>query len=169
MNILLLQLGRSNPSVYRKVYPMTAEDILEQLPFQPPYRFLEGITSFDEEHLEGHYTFKETEVFYPGHFPQRAVTPGAILGEAASQAVLALGIYLVRDEPVQEGRIIFLTSHELRFKRIVFPGDKILLYVDKLYFRFHKLKCRVKVTTPAGETICRGTISGILIHEQDER
>lgn len=148
---------------------MTTNDILQQLPFQAPYRFIDGIQEYSDDHLAAHYTFKDTEFFYPGHFPQRPVTPGAILGEAASQAVLALGIYLIRDEPEAEGRMIFLTSHELRFKRIVFPGDKILLYVDKVYFRFHKLKCKVKVTTPEGEMICRGTISGLLVQEQDER
>lgn len=147
---------------------MTAQAILAQLPFQPPYRFVDDITFFDEDRLQAHYTFKETEFFYPGHFPQRAVTPGAILGEAASQAVLALGIYLMRHEAAAEERMIFLTSHELRFKRAVFPGDKILLYVEKLYFRFHKLKCKVKVSTPAGQTICHGAISGILIQKQDE-
>lgn len=148
---------------------MNKQEILDRLPFAHPYRFVDELLEVDEEQLTATYTFKQDEFFYEGHFPSRPVTPGAILAETAAQAVLALGIYLVREDESAFQKVIFLTSSELRFKRIVFPGDRVLVYVEKMYFRFNKLKCKVKMTTLTGETICRGNISGILINEDEQR
>jgi 3-hydroxyacyl-[acyl-carrier-protein] dehydratase len=32
-----------------------------------------------------------------------------------------------------------------------------------VYFRFNKLSCKVKMENTAGELVCKGTISGMLI------
>lgn len=147
---------------------MEGKDLINLLPFADPYLFVDEITEFSEDHLIANYTFKQEEFFYKGHFPGRPITPGAILGEAAAQAALCLGIYLFRPEEKEEKVIIFLTSSELRFKGLVLPGEQILVYVDKMYFRFNKLKCKVKVTNAKGEMACRGTISGIVMPDQYE-
>jgi 3-hydroxyacyl-[acyl-carrier-protein] dehydratase len=34
---------------------------------------------------------------------------------------------------------------------------------EKEYFRFNKLKCRVKMIKSKNELVCRGTISGMII------
>jgi 3-hydroxyacyl-[acyl-carrier-protein] dehydratase len=34
---------------------------------------------------------------------------------------------------------------------------------EKEYFRFNKLKCRVKIVNSKKELVCRGTISGMII------
>jgi len=33
---------------------------------------------------------------------------------------------------------------------------------EKIFFRFGKLKCQVKMINENGETVCQGTIAGII-------
>ena len=74
---------------------MTPDEVLQAIPQQPPFRFIERIMELDSEHIVGGYTFKPDEFFYRGHFPGDPVTPGVILTEAMAQTgVVALGLYL---------------------------------------------------------------------------
>lgn len=146
---------------------MTTEELLACLPFARPYLFIDEINEVSEDQLIGGYTFQSDEFFYEGHFPGRPITPGAILGESASQAVLALGIFLLRAEENLHNRHFFLTSSDLKFKNVVLPGERVSISVDKIHFRFNQLKCRVKMTKLQGQLVCRGVIAGILLNTDE--
>jgi 3-hydroxyacyl-[acyl-carrier-protein] dehydratase len=45
----------------------------------------------------------------------------------------------------------------------VLPNEKVTVISEKEYFRFNKLKCRVKMINSKNELVCRGTISGMII------
>jgi 3-hydroxyacyl-[acyl-carrier-protein] dehydratase len=45
----------------------------------------------------------------------------------------------------------------------VLPNEKVTVISEKEYFRFNKLKCRVKMINSKKELVCRGTISGMII------
>jgi 3-hydroxyacyl-[acyl-carrier-protein] dehydratase len=141
---------------------MNNKDYLRLLPFEKPYRFVDELLELDEHHAVARYTFRTDEFFYEGHFPDRPVTPGAMLGEAAAQVVLALGLFLAKVKNKEDLKPFFLSSSELRFKRIVLPGDTILIDVRKEYFRFGKLKARIQINDPEGARICQGAISGLI-------
>ena len=69
--------------------------ILDLLPQQRPFRFVDEILDVDEQRISGRYTFRPDEFYYAGHFPGRPITPGVILLESMCQVgVVALGIYL---------------------------------------------------------------------------
>ena len=72
------------------------EEILELVPQQDPFRFINKILSVNENEIVGQYTFKQDESFYAGHFPGNPVTPGVILLETMAQTgVVAFGLYLL--------------------------------------------------------------------------
>ena len=72
------------------------QEVLDLVPQQPPFRFIDEIIRLDEEQIVGAYRFREDEYFYRGHFPGRPITPGVILIEAMAQVgVVAFGIYLL--------------------------------------------------------------------------
>ena len=56
-----------------------------------------------------------------------------------------------------------LTSTEVEFLKPVFPGEKVTVVSEKIYFRFGKLKCKVQMKNQSGEDVARGTIAGIVI------
>lgn len=143
---------------------MTNKNIIQLLPYQPPFLFVEELTSVSEIGAEGFYTFKEDEYFYEGHFKDNPITPGVILTEVMAQiGVVCLGIYLLKDEiSASKKPKIALTSNEVDFYLPVRPKERVKVVSEKIYFRFNKLKCKVQLFNEKKELVCRGTISGML-------
>ena len=46
-------------------------EVLQLVPQQEPFRFIDEIISLDDEQIVGAYRFRENEYFYRGHFPAR--------------------------------------------------------------------------------------------------
>jgi len=144
---------------------MKATEIIKNLPYQKPFLFVDALTEVSENSIVGSYTFKENEFFYEGHFKENPITPGVILTETMAQiGVVCLGVYLLKDEILKKKLPqIALTSNQIDFFLPVLPNEKVTVISEKVYFRFQKLKCNVKMLNEKNELVCRGTISGILI------
>ena len=141
---------------------MNNEEIIALLPYAKPFLFVDDISHIDENGVEGSYTFDENLDFYKGHFKDNPVTPGVILTEVMAQiGVVCLGIYLLNNE-FTKSSVIALTSSEIEFLKPVYPKEKVTVISAKMYFRFGKLKCEVKMLNEAGEIVCQGTIAGII-------
>ncbi|WP_452230495.1 3-hydroxyacyl-ACP dehydratase FabZ family protein [Lacinutrix sp. MEBiC02404] len=143
---------------------MNSKDIINLLPYQKPFLFVDELTAISSEGITGNYTFKKEEYFYKGHFKNNPITPGVILTECMAQiGLVCLGIYLWKDAISEEKKPqIALTSCQIDFFLPVFPGEKVTVISEKEVFRFHKLKCKVKLLNEKGELVCRGKISGMV-------
>ena len=143
---------------------MTTDIFIALLPYQKPFLFVDEIEEITDKGVTGHYTFKENEFFYKGHFKDHPITPGVILTECMAQiGVVCLGIYLLRDELVKNTQPqIALTSSAIDFYLPVLPREKVTVISEKIVFRFNKLKCKVKLFNSKNELVCRGEISGML-------
>ncbi len=142
---------------------MDAAKILSYLPYSKPFLFVDTITHIDDDGVEGSYTFKEDLDFYRGHFKSRPVTPGVILTECCAQiGLVCLGIYLMRHDKVTEETGVALSSVQMDFYKPVFPSEKVTVISEKQYFRFNKLKCKVKLLNEKQELVCRGELAGML-------
>ncbi len=127
--------------------------------------FVDEILEIDENGVKGTYTYKENEFFYEGHFKDKPITPGVILTETMAQiGVVCLGIFLLKDEIGSTKKPqIALTSNHVDFYLPVLPNEKVTVISEKVYFRFNKLKCEVKMVNTKNELVCRGEISGMII------
>ena len=143
---------------------MNNQKIIQFLPYQTPFLFVEELTSVSENGVEGFYTFKENEYFYQGHFKDSPITPGVVLTEVMAQiGVVCLGIYLLREDISETKKPqIALSSSVVDFFLPVLPKERVKVISEKLYFRFNKLKCKVQLFNEKDELVCRGTISGML-------
>ena len=143
---------------------MNNKKIIDLLPYQTPFLFVEELKSLSENGVEGFYTLREDEYFYQGHFKDNPITPGVILTEVMAQiGVVCLGIYLIRDSvSATKKPQIALSSSEVNFFLPVFPKERVKVISEKVYFRFNKLKCKVQLFNEKSELVCRGTISGML-------
>jgi len=143
---------------------MTAEQIITLLPYQKPFLFVDQLTIISSEGITGSYNFKKDEYFYKGHFKNNPITPGVILTEVMAQiGVVCLGIYISK-EAIRSNEIpqVVLTSNAVDFYIAVNPGEKVTVISEKEYFRFNKLKCKVKILNEQDQLVCRGFISGVV-------
>ena len=137
-------------------------DIISKLPYSKPFLFVDEILDIDEHGVKGTYFFEDSLDFYKGHFKGNPVTPGVILTETMAQiGLVCLGIYLLNDS-LNSKTVISLTSTEMEFMKPVFPNERVTVISEKIYFRFGKLKCRVKMQNELGEEVCRGIIAGMI-------
>lgn len=142
---------------------MNTEEIVSKLPYTKPFLFVDEIVSISENGVEGSYFFNPNLDFYKGHFLNNPVTPGVILTETMAQiGVVCLGIYLV-GTAFNSNTKIALTSSEIEYLLPVFPSERVVVVSEKVYFRFGKLKCKVRMINDKGLEVCRGTIAGIII------
>ena len=143
---------------------MTRETVIESLPYQSPFLFVDELTHISDNGVTGNYTFNESDYFYKGHFKDNPITPGVILTEVMAQiGVVCLGIYLLRDKFSDIKKLqIALTSNNIDFFIPVKPKQRVNVVSEKIYFRFNKLKCKVQLFNEKNQLACKGFISGIL-------
>lgn len=145
----------------------TRERILNSIPQQKPFRFIDEIVELDDDHIIGAYRFCEDEYFYRGHFPDQPITPGVILIEAMAQTgVVALGLYLTLKqngaaaERSPKLTTLFTFADGVEFSGIVIPGERVIIRGEKIYFRKGSLKTKVSMERENGEMVCVGLLAG---------
>lgn len=140
---------------------MNKREILDLLPYSSPFLFVDELEEVNENGATGVFTFSPDAFFYKGHFKNNPVTPGVILTECMAQiGVVCLGIFLLKNETEKDLKIA-MTNTNIDFYLPVFPGGKVKVSSDKIYFRFNKLKCKVQMLNAEGKIICKGEISGM--------
>ncbi len=142
---------------------MERTEIINRLPYGEPFTFGEGLDKVDADGAKGFYTFKPGSEVYRGHFKDRAVIPGVLLTECCAQiGLVCLGIFLSGESG--ERKIAFaLSSSEMEFLLPVFPGERVRVKSEKEYFRFGKLKCKVRMWNEKDQLVCRGILAGMQV------
>lgn len=141
------------------------EAVINKIPHQPPFRFIDEITYLDDNRIEGNYFLKENADFYKGHFPGFPVTPGVLLTEIMAQVgMVAFGIYLMmkNGEVAFTNMVTLLTETNIKFKKQVLPGQKVFVHSEKIFFRHGKLHCNISLKDINNNLLCFGNMSGML-------
>lgn len=146
----------------------TIDQILNSVPQQHPFRFIDNILELDEEHIVGAYRFREDEYFYRGHFPGRPITPGVILIETMAQTgVVAFGLYLkmmqarTTLEATKDMITLFTLVEGVEFTGMVQPGERLIIRGQKMHFRMGSLKSKITMERENGEMVSFGTLAGM--------
>ena len=140
---------------------MGGEEIIAALPYGKPFLFVDTIDMVTKEEIHGSYTFKPEAFFYKGHFKDLPVTPGVILTECMAQiGLVSLGIYKMQDKDLSQLQVAF-TNAQTEFIKPVLPGERVIVKAVQKYFRFNKLKCKVKMLNKTGELVGLGTCKTI--------
>lgn len=129
--------------------------IREIIPHRYPFLLLDRIL-----HLEpgtkaiGYKNVSTNEPFFQGHFPGNPIMPGVLIVEALAQ--LGCVAMLVKEE--YKGMIgLFAGIDGVRFKRPVYPGDRLDLMVELLKLKgpIGKFKGEAKVE---GQLACEAEV-----------
>jgi 3-hydroxyacyl-[acyl-carrier-protein] dehydratase len=104
-----------------------SDDLIALLPHRPPFRFVDAVDDcVAGERVVARYTVTGDEPFLAGHFPGNPILPGVIQLEALAQAG---GIALLADSRYAGKLPLFGGVEEVRFRRVVRPGDTLVLDV----------------------------------------
>ena len=126
------------------------------LPHREPFLLLDEVTELEPGvRAVARKRVREDEWYLAGHFPGRPIMPGVLMVEAMAQT----GAVAVLADEANRGKLaLFAGIDDVRFKRIVEPGDELELTCE--LERMRGPIGRGKATaTVEGELAVRGTLT----------
>ena len=136
--------------------PLSRAEIEAILPHRDPFLLLDEVVELvPGSRVVARKVVREDEWYLSGHFPGNPIMPGVLMVEALAQA----GAVGVLSQPENRGKLaLFAGIDDLRFKRIVRPGDVLDLVCELEQVRgpIGKGKGRASV---GGELAVRGTLT----------
>jgi 3-hydroxyacyl-[acyl-carrier-protein] dehydratase len=129
--------------------PLGRREIEEILPHRDPFLLLDEVIELEPGvRVVARKLVREDEWYLTGHFPGRPIMPGVLMVEAMAQT----GAVAVLSDEENRGKLaLFAGIDDVRFKRLVVPGDEL------------ELTCELeRVRGPVGRGKATATVDGKL-------
>jgi 3-hydroxyacyl-[acyl-carrier-protein] dehydratase len=107
---------------------MDIHQIIKKLPHRYPFLLVDRVIEFEKDvRIKALKNVTINEPFFNGHFPNRPVMPGVLMLEALAQASALLSFSSEGEESDGSRLYYFAGIDGARFKRVVEPGDQLIL------------------------------------------
>jgi len=134
--------------------------ILKKLPHRYPILLVDRVIEFEANvRIKALKNVTINEPFFMGHFPHRPVMPGVLMLEALAQTAALLSFESMGQDPGEDTVVYFVGIDGARFKRVVEPGDQLILEasIERAKAGIYKYKTRASVdgeTAVEAELMC---------------
>ena len=128
------------------------------IPHRDPFLLIDRVTELEPGvRAVAEHTFTGEEWYQPGHFPGDPIVPGVILVESLAQTATVMAMALPE---YRDGLGLFAGIDEMRFKRMVRPGDtaRYEAVIDKMRRGYARVNVRAFV---GDELAAEGVIRAI--------
>jgi 3-hydroxyacyl-[acyl-carrier-protein] dehydratase len=121
-------------------------EIMSIIPHRYPFLLVDRVTEIKhKESIVGIKNVTANEPQFTGHFPTRPVMPGVLIIEAMAQ--LSAVLVAKSMENTMDKEVFFMSIEESKFRKIVEPGDTLVMYANIIQNRgpVWKFKARAEV------------------------
>jgi 3-hydroxyacyl-[acyl-carrier-protein] dehydratase len=130
-----------------QITQVDVQRIMAMIPHRHPFLMIDKVVDMvANQRATGIKSVSINENYFQGHFPARPVMPGVLIIEAMAQTAAVLVVHTLG--PESEGKLVyFMSVDNARFRRPVFPGDRLDVHVTKQRHRGNvwKFEGRAKV------------------------
>jgi len=120
-------------------------EIQKILPHRYPFLLVDRIVEFEKnKRAIGIKNVTINEPFFIGHFPANPVMPGVLMIEALAQVAGVLVLKSKEKYGVQN--IFFASIKEAKFRKVITPGDQLIMEVELLKQKRNIYLFRGKIT-----------------------
>jgi 3-hydroxyacyl-[acyl-carrier-protein] dehydratase len=117
-------------------------EILTKIPHRYPFILVDRVINLNPGvDITAVKNVAGNEPCFQGHFPENPVMPGVLILESLAQACALLFIYSIESQsfpgytaPMQ-GLFLFAGMDNVRFKKVVMPGDQIILQAELVKYK----------------------------------
>ena len=136
--------------------PLESAQIMQILPHRYPFLLIDRVIELERgRRVVAIKNVSANEPQFTGHFPDRPIMPGVLMVEALAQT----GAVAVLSLPENRGKLaLFAGIDDLRFKRIVEPGEELVLTCELEAARGPIGRGKARATVD-GELAARGTLT----------
>ena len=138
---------------------ISREDIKNIIPHRDPFLLIDKIIEVEPgRKIKAVKYVREQEYYFKGHFPSNPIMPGVLIVETIAQAGAVLALMM----PENKGKLVlFAGIDKARFKKIVKPGDELLVEVELENLRRNIGRAKGRATV-RNETACAVEIMFVL-------
>ena len=139
---------------------LSKAEIEALIPHRDPFLLLDEVVALEPgEKVVARKLVRDDEWYLAGHFPGNPIMPGVLVVEALAQA----GVVAVLSEDENRGKLVLFGGiDDLRFKRVVRPGDSLELTCEVERVRGPVGRGKVRATVD-GELAARGTLTFAIV------
>lgn len=135
-------------------------DIISLIPHRYPFLLIDRVIEFKaDKSIIGIKNVTANEPQFTGHFPDFPVMPGVLTIEAMAQLSAVL---VAKSLNSREGKeVFFMAIDDSKFRKVVIPGDTLVMYSEIIQHRGHVWKFKAKAEVD-GKIAAEGTLTAMV-------
>jgi 3-hydroxyacyl-[acyl-carrier-protein] dehydratase len=109
------------------------EEIKKLIPQRFPFIMIDRVLEIEPgKHATAVKNISGNDMVFLGHFPEKAIMPGALILEAMAQTAIILFATGVKNESDNKNPLYFFGSVKARFLHPAVPGDQLKIRVENV-------------------------------------